>query len=61
MNDADADKADTLKVIIAETQRLRQNALRDGLTLSLNSASKRCMKLVLSWPRLACRTNPSPP
>ena len=31
MNDADADKADTLKLIIAETQRLRRNALRDGL------------------------------
>ncbi len=31
MTDADADKADTLKVIIAETQRLRRNALRDGL------------------------------
>ena len=31
MNDADADKADTLRAIIVETQRLRQNALRDGL------------------------------
>ena len=30
-SDADADKADTLKLIIAETQRLRRNALRDGL------------------------------
>lgn len=38
MTDADADKADTLKVIIAETQRLRANALRDGL----DSVALRC-------------------
>jgi hypothetical protein len=28
---SDLDKADTLKAIIAETQRLRRNAMRDGL------------------------------
>ena len=38
MNDADTDKADTLKLIIAETQRLRMNALRDGL----DSVALRC-------------------
>ena len=31
MNDADADKADTLRAIIFETQRLRAIASRDGL------------------------------
>ena len=50
MNDADADKVDTLKAIIAETQRLRQNALRDGWIRLLSSASKRCTKPGLSSP-----------
>ena len=44
MTDADADKADTLKLIIPETQRFVGMRCVTGWIPSLHSASKPCTK-----------------